>query len=136
MIWAWEGAKPHMASNTTNDQPQPAATEAAMSEGELSLLGALHAYFRGCDLMRSRATFDEVRDVIERYGDGYRLIAAAPTSGSVVVDQVAACGEVHDIIARHMDLGDMPTGALDDMVIEIVEAVAALADAAGAGAES
>ena len=24
MIWAWEGAKPHMASNTTNDQPQPA----------------------------------------------------------------------------------------------------------------
>jgi len=105
---------------TQPTDPRPAATEAAMSEGELLLLGALHAYFRGCDLMRSRATFDEVRDVIERYGDGYRLTVAASPSGQVVipielVERAKAC----------------PVGTGSDVAWEraqIVQLVAALTD--------
>jgi len=90
MIWAWEGAKPHMASNTTNDQPQPAATEAAMSEGELigSLLNC------AVDLFVARGNQHTTTAIETRMADQYaelqrRLTAATPPSGQVCVDAEA-----------------------------------------------
>jgi len=88
MIWAWEGAKPHMASNTTNDQPHPAATEAAAwSDGELigSLLNG------AVDLFIARGNQHTTTAIETRMADQYaelqrRLTAAATPSGQVVVD--------------------------------------------------
>ena len=84
MIWAWEGAKPHMASNTTNDQPQPADLNDADLVDQF-------AYVR--DKMGTEPDCEQ-NDVWVQQSNRYRIDllrrlarAAAPPSGQVCVSR-------------------------------------------------